>query len=153
MPSVLLVCTANVCRSPMAEALLLGYLNRSGLDPEQWRVESAGTWAQDGNPASRNSAEVMKERGLDLSQHSSKIITANLMAEFNLILVMEANHKEALKFEFPALADRIFMLSEMVGEKLSVEDPIGLDLNAYRKCADEIQNYIELGWGNIQRLA
>ena len=153
MPSVLLVCTANVCRSPMAEVLFIGNLERLGLDQAQWRVKSAGTWAQNGNPASRNSAEVMKERGLDLSQHSSQITTVDLMAQFNLILVMEANHKEALQFEFPDLADRVFMLSEMAGEKVPVEDPIGLDLNAYRKCADEIQYWIEMGWGTILLLA
>jgi protein-tyrosine-phosphatase len=153
MHSVLFVCTANVCRSPMAEVLFIDQVKRMEQDPAQWRVESAGTWAQDGNPASRNSAEVMKERGLDLSQHSSRIVTTNLMAQFNLILVMEANHKEALHYEFPALAERIFMLSEMTGKKVSVDDPIGLDMIAYRKCADEIQKWIERGWENILRLA
>jgi protein-tyrosine phosphatase len=153
MPSVLLVCTANICRSPMAEVLLIDYLKRLGLDPAQWRVESAGTWGQDGFPASANSEEAMKERGLDLSHHSSRIITAEMMAQFSLILVMESNHKEALSFEFPALAKRIFMLSEMAGGKKSIEDPMGRDLGEYRKCANEIQNWIEQGWENILRLA
>jgi protein-tyrosine-phosphatase len=153
MPSVLFVCTANICRSPMAEVLLIDQIKRKGLDPALWQVESAGTWAHDGYPASRNSETVMKERGLDLSSHTSRIITPDMMAQFKLILAMESNHKEALTFEFPALADRFFMLSEMAGENISVEDPIGQDLDAYRKCADEIQNWIEKGWENILRLA
>ena len=153
MPSVLFVCTANICRSPMAEVLFIDQLNRRGLDPAQWQVESAGTWAEEGYPASRNSAEVMKERGMDLSQHHSRIVTAELLTQFNLILVMESNHKEALRIEFPNQADRILMLSEMAGEKRPVEDPIGQDMSAYRKCANEIQNLIMQGWENILRLA
>lgn len=137
----------------MAEVLFIDHLKRKGLDAGQWQVASAGTWADDGFPASRNSAEVMKERGLDLSRHSSQIVTADLMARFNLILVMESNHKEALCFEFPPLADRFFMLSEMAGEKKLIEDPIGRELEAYRKCADEIQYWIEQGWENILRRA
>ena len=41
------------------------------------------------------------------------------------------------------------MLSEMAGEKKTVEDPIGQEISAYRKCADEIQDWIERGWENI----
>ncbi len=153
MPSVLMVCTANICRSPMAEVLFADQVKCKGLDMDKWQIASAGTWAQEGYPASRNSETVMKERGLDLSNHSSRIVTVDMMSQFNLILVMESNHKEALVYEFPALAKRFYMLSEMSGEVKSVEDPIGQDLNAYRKCADEIQNLIDKGWENILRLA
>ncbi len=153
MPSVLFVCTGNICRSPMAEVLFADQVKCNGLDLTQWQVASAGTWAQDGYPASRNSETVMKERGLDLSNHSSHIVTPEMMAQFNLILVMESNHKEALAYEFPDLAKRFFMLSEMSGEEKSIEDPIGQDLVAYRKCADEIQNWIEQGWEKILLLA
>ena len=85
MPSVLFVCTGNVCRSPMAEVLFIDHLKRSGLDPAQWQVGSAGTWTENGYPASSNSVEVMKERGLDLSQHNSRVVTADLLAQFDLI--------------------------------------------------------------------
>jgi protein-tyrosine-phosphatase len=137
----------------MAEVMFIDHLKRSGLDPAQWQVESAGTRTETGYPASLNSVEVMKERGMDLSRHLSRVVTAELLAQFNLILVMESNHKEALTLEFSSLADRIFMLSEMAGEKKTVEDPIGQEISAYRKCADEILDWIEQGWENIQRLA
>lgn len=137
----------------MAEVLLIDHIKRMGLDVSQWQVESAGTWAEEGYPASRNSEVAMNQRGLDLSNHRSRIVTADMLARFNLILVMESNHKEALYLEFPALAERIFMLSEMAGKVKSIDDPIGKDLSEYQKCADEIQNWIELGWDNILRLA
>ena len=63
MPSVLFVCTAKVCRSPMAEGL---FRARLGEDAGRWRVESAGTWARNGDPAASRAQLVLQERGIDL---------------------------------------------------------------------------------------
>src|SRR5438105_3004745 len=105
MPSILFVCTANQIRSPIAAALFKDMLINSG-QAEGWRVESAGTWAQDGLPASGAAQRVMRELNIDLSQHRSRCVTRDLLAGFDLILVMEHGHKEALCVEFPAVADR-----------------------------------------------
>jgi protein-tyrosine-phosphatase len=76
-----------------------------------------------------------------------------LLGQFNLILTMEDNHKEALVAEFPGLARRIFMLSEMSGRKLSINDPIGGELIDYQQCANEIEAWFESGWQKILQLA
>jgi protein-tyrosine phosphatase len=67
----------------------------------------------------------MKTMGLDTSGHRSRRVTGEMMADFDLILTMEAGHKEALLVEFPELAGRIYMLSEMVGDRRDIADPIG----------------------------
>src|SRR5512142_3320376 len=63
--SVLFVFTANICRSPMAVALLRARVRKERPDWRQWRIDSAGTWAQDGAAAAKNSQLIMAERGLD----------------------------------------------------------------------------------------
>lgn len=153
MPSILFVCTGNTCRSPMAQVLMIQRLEQMQVTPPPWRVESAGTWAPDGSPAARFSRETMAKRGLDLSQHSARTVNADLLSQFNLILTMEDNHKEALVAEFPRLARRIFMLSEMSGRRLSINDPIGGDPIDYQQCANEIEAWFESGWQKIIELA
>jgi protein-tyrosine phosphatase len=152
MPSVLFVCTANICRSPMAEAIfkskVAGDENASG-----WRVESAGTWASGGQPAADFSHQVMRERGLDIGDHRSQSITRELLQDFDLILTMEKNHKEALRAEFPEFADTIYVLSEMTGQLHDIEDPIGGSRADYLAAADEIDRLITQGFEKIVQLS
>jgi protein-tyrosine phosphatase len=136
----------------MAEAIfeskVAGEENASG-----WRVESAGTWASGGQPAAEFSRQVMQERGLDINNHRSQSITRELMHAFDLILVMEKNHKEALRAEFPEFAEKVYLLGEMAGYAHDVDDPIGLSKADYRAAADEINRLISEGFREIERLA
>lgn len=152
MPAILLICTANICRSPMAEALLQAKLEEEDLSGD-WRVESAGTWASAGHPAAALSQQVMEARGIDISQHRSKGVEGGYLEKFDLILTMERNHKEALQVEFPELSDRIYTLSEMAGQKFDIEDPMGGSEADFEATADEIERLIEAGSEKIKRLA
>jgi len=152
MPSILIVCTANICRSPMAEAILQHKLAEAGV-PGEWRVGSAGTWAQNGLPASENGVAVMRERGLDTSRHRSRVVTAGLLAGVDLALTMTASHAESLCAEFPQEAHKVFRLTEMTGRPYNVQDPYGSSAEHYRRTADELEDLIERGLSKIITLA
>lgn len=152
MPSILFVCTANVCRSPMASAIFQRQLEESFPD-EIWRVESAGTWAIDGMAVAIGSTQIMRSRGLDISGHRARNISAELLAEFDLILTMENGHKEALRAEFPQYAARIYLLSEMAGFSHDINDPIGGPLSDFEATAKELTELLVQGIERIKSLA
>lgn len=151
MPSVLFVCTANQCRSPTAQALFEHKLEQADLD-EEWRVASAGTLALPGIQATPNAREVVSELGLDLEGHRSQGINEGLLAQFDLILVMEQGHKEAIQFEFPGIADRVHMLSELAGPAYSIPDPVGRSIEDYRAMRSELQDLLDRGFDRLREL-
>lgn len=136
----------------MASVLFSALLHEKG-EQESWRVESAGTWAAEGLPAATGSQLALSSRGLDAQTHRSRRISKDLLAGFDLILTMEKGHKEALQIEFPDLAGRIFLLSEMVDEKFDVDDPIGGPLAGYEETAEKISKILKEGFDKISRLS
>lgn len=150
MHSVLFVCTANICRSPMAMGLL-----RSKVEAEadDWRIDSAGIWAQSGLPAAQYTHEVLRARGIDMEEYRSKPLSREMLEEFNLILTMESNHREALRAAFPQHAGKIFLLSEMIDHSNDVVDPVGGPLADFEDTAREIETILEQGYERIHRLA
>lgn len=153
MPSVLFVCTANICRSPLAEGLFRLRLQQSGQPLDDWQIGSAGTWTVDGRPAAPEVIRLMQARGVDLSSHRSRMVSTELLAPCNLILTMEHGQKEALRVEFAALAQRVYLLSEMAGRRMEIEDPFGGPESAYQHAAAEIDFFLAQGWDNLLRLA
>ncbi|MCS7248497.1 MAG: low molecular weight protein arginine phosphatase [Anaerolineales bacterium] len=150
MKSVLFVCTANVCRSPMAQGLFLAAL---GENVDHWRVESAGVAAVEGAPASQKTLELLAERGIDLSSHKSRPVDRYLMEQFNLILVMEHRHKQILQSQFPQFASKVYLLSEMVGEQREIDDPGGGTMEDYRRTAQILESIFREGYSRIEQLA
>jgi len=122
-------------------------------DPSGWRIESAGTWAIDGAPAAVNTQWVLQSRGIDISDHRSRLITADILSEFNLVLTMERGHQEALRVEFPEYANRIYLLSDLIDKKFDIEDPVAGPLVDYQDTAREIEHILTDGFEKITILS
>ncbi len=149
MPSVLFVCTANLCRSPIAMVLFQQRLRESCPELESWGIKSAGTWTTNGQACPTSVIRVMAERGLDLRSHRSRMVTGEILDGFDLVLVMEKNHKEALQIEFPDKAKRIFLLTEMAGQTLEILDPFGNSPLGIKATADSIDEWLAISMEKI----
>lgn len=132
----------------MAEVLFKQKLSeKGGLDG--WVVESAAAWGASGERATENARQVAAENGLDLDPHRSQRVEDLDLNAFDLILVMQAGHQEGLRTEFPHLAERIHLLSELSGPPYDVRDPAGEDLETYRRTWQEIERLLEDGFTTI----
>lgn len=151
MPYILIVCTANICRSPVAEAILRRRLEENGY--KDWQVRSSGTWALPGQGASEYSIQLMAEKGFNIASHASSAVSKNDVFQSDLILCMEAGQAEALRAEFPDQAFKIFLLTEMSGERYNVNDPYGGPRVAYERMIREIGDLIDEGLSRIVELA
>jgi protein-tyrosine phosphatase len=135
----------------MAETLMKDTLKKMDLH-QTVLVESAGTWAEEGHPATGHGIIAMAQLGLDSSRHRSQPITKTLLDQFDLILTMEAGHKESIQVEFPENAEKVFMLSEMSGVTKNIDDPVGGSFEDYIATADEIDAWIKSGLPKILTL-
>src|SRR3989454_4997313 len=137
---VLFVCTGNICRSPLAAALLERALKERGLDVN---VTSAGTGAWDGAPASEGAYLVGLEQGLDLSGHRARLLTRDLVEQSDLILTMARHHRA--RVDELGGEGRVFVIGEYVGrgpEGAEVSDPFGGDLDVYRDTCTELATLV-----------
>ena len=152
MPTVLFVCTANVCRSPLAEVLFRDWLRRQAV-PGNWLVQSAGTWAHPNFPAAAYSQQMAAQRGLDLAQHQSRLVDEPMLAAADVVLCMASTHCEALQVEFPQHAARIHLWTALAGPGYDVPDPYGGPLAGYVAMAAELQGLVESTGERIVALA
>jgi protein-tyrosine-phosphatase len=144
---ILFVCSGNTCRSPLAEAVtrrMLRDAQRTDIE-----VSSAGTNAWDGSPASDGALLVGMERGLDLSEHRSRLLTPEIVSESDLILAMSPSHVARVK-EIDPKANVHLLAGYVSGnEGYAVQDPFGGDLAAYRDAFDDISRELS---GLLERI-
>lgn len=116
---ILVVCTANVCRSVMAEHLLRHHLRERGLE-ESFRVLSAGTrvvsspWDPDGSSQrpSRGAVETLQKRGIVVREHTRRRVVPEILDSSSLVLTMERYHVEEIANLWPPAEPKVFALKE-----------------------------------------
>ena len=153
---IVMVCTGNTCRSPMAEVALRRMLAtelgvaEADLAEAGVRVLSAGIAAGPGSPASAYSAKAVAADGLDLSGHRSRRATVDLLSGSDLILTMTQGHRATIVSSVPELAPLVHVLNP--GGR-DVADPIGGSAAQYRACYDEITAGLRARLASILQLA
>ncbi len=120
MAEVLVVCTGNICRSPIAEGMLRAAFERR-LGGGAPRVSSAGVIAGDGNPATREAVRAAAEAGVDISAHAARRLRPEQIRASDLIVCMAREHVDAVRALLPEAAARTFTLKELV--RLLRDDP------------------------------
>ena len=141
MKKILLVCTGNICRSPLAAALMQRALGERHA--EDIEVSSAGTGAWDGAPVSEGAYLVGLEQNLDLSAHRARLLTRDVVEESDLILTMARHHRA--RVDELGGEGRVFVLGEYAGrdgEAAEVSDPFGGDLDVYRDTCAELATLV-----------
>lgn len=135
--NIMVVCTGNICRSPMGEALL-----RTRLEGQQRTVMSAGIGALIGHPADALACEIMLEKGIDISAHRAQQATLPLLSSMDLILAMDSTHADWMASKYPQLRGRIHKILKWQ-ENADVADPYRLPRAAFEKAYADIERGVE----------
>lgn len=139
---ILLVCTGNTCRSPMAEALARKLLSEKlgcSIDQVEERgvaVISAGLSAMLGGRAAPEAIATMAREGLDLASHVSQPLTEQLVHNADVLLAMTRAHREAIVSQWPEAGGRVHLL---MPDGSDVGDPIGCPAEVYESCAAQLK--------------
>lgn len=137
---ILIVCTGNSCRSPMAEGWLRHELEMKGL-AGKIEVSSCGVGARSGATATPEAVYVMKNRGVDITEHRSRPCTRQDVADADLVVAMAPQHAQFITSMMPAARGKVKVFNVM--------DPIGMSMQVYEDVARVIEKKMTDIWDEI----
>lgn len=129
--NILFICAGNTCRSPMAEYI---FREKTKHFKGFYNVHSFGMGAVDGMPASENSVIAMQKRGIDISAHRSKQLSAQMVKDSDFIFCLSSQQYNILINVAP---EKTHLLGD------GIPDPYGGSLEVYEECADAISDAID----------
>ncbi|MGH7944964.1 MAG: low molecular weight protein arginine phosphatase [Opitutaceae bacterium] len=138
--TIVTVCTANICRSPMAAALLQHALLVQPEPLRSFKVISAGVAARSGEPVSENSVTALRKVGIDISHHRSQALTQRLLDDAFAVICMTESHRAMIQVQAEPVPQNLFLFRQFLtgdGEK-EIGDPYGGPLRVYEAARDEM---------------
>ena len=143
MRTMLFVCTANICRSPMAEAIFNALAEDAG---SSYRARSAGLAAPEGASAASRAAQTLAEIGVSMDpRHAARQVNEVVVEGADVVLAMTPRQAVELRRLFGGHASKIYALAEYVGggPDAGIADPYGHAQAAFRSCARQLLGYLE----------
>ncbi len=140
---IVVVCTGNICRSPMAEGVLRTRLARVGCRGIE--VSSMGVRGLEGRPATPEACRACSEHGIDISAHQARALVMEELAGADLVLTMDLVQRDIVLEVRPELESRTVLLAAWPREaRLGdiVHDPIGRPLRVYRQVFADIERHV-----------
>src|SRR5215208_1732578 len=151
MRQILFICTANVCRSPMAEAIFNALAEERGLP---WRAESAGVAALVDEDITPNARAALDEVGIYANEHRARQVGEEMLEEADLVLGMGPRHVATLRGRFGGLSERVYVLPEYAlgaPPEEGIPDPYGQTMTAFRASVRQLLEYTEGLVGRLER--
>lgn len=142
--TILVVCTGNTCRSPMAEGILR-HVAGGRID-----VASAGTATFGGQAMAHEADKVLQKHGIRPWQHRSQPVSEELLVGSDEVWTMTAHQRDTLRHRFPRLAPRIRTVAEAAGEQGDVEDPVGQGQAAYDATYEQLETLLKRAVARLQ---
>ncbi|MBI5426190.1 MAG: low molecular weight protein arginine phosphatase [Opitutae bacterium] len=137
---IIVVCTANICRSPMAEGLLSHALAAENGPLKNLKVVSAGVAARPGEYVSDNSVVALKKVGIDIAAHRARPLTQDMLNTALLVLCMTESHRSLIELQASPVPERLHLFRDFLpdGASREIADPFGGPLKLYEASRDEM---------------
>ena len=148
--NIVFICTANICRSPMAEGILKKrwseFVGSSNTPSIGINVTSMGIYGLENQPSSEYSVQICMEKNIDISTHKSRPLIFDELASADIIFTMERVQRKHLHLLMPPFREKIHLLGawpEKETFKSNIKDPIGRRFRVYKNVCNKISLHVD----------